>query len=192
MTSNNDLWVFAYGSLMWDPGFDYAEVLPARLFGYHRSFCILSWTFRGRRDRPGLVLGLDNGGSCIGRAFRVDDGQREKVVNYLDGRETPDIRKPGVVVDVYRRKLLPVQLPEDAGEQRRVPAICYVCERTHEQYAGNLSPEAQLKYILQGEGSRGTSVEYLANTVRHIDDLGISDGPLHRLWGDVQANLSAP
>ena len=117
---------------MWNLSFDYQEALPAKLFGYHLSFCILSWTFRRVGEKVGLVLGLDKGGSCVGRAFRVAGAQRDNVVRYLDDWKTPDLSKPKVLVNVYRRKFLPAHLPVTAGGRRKIKAACYVCEHTHE------------------------------------------------------------
>nr|MCU0831318.1 gamma-glutamylcyclotransferase [Rhizobiaceae bacterium] len=91
-----DLWVFGYGSLMWRPGFVHEEALPARLTGYHRALCVRSLVHRGTPERPGLVLGLDKGGSCKGIAFRVTADRRDAVVDYLRARE--------LVTNVYRER----------------------------------------------------------------------------------------
>ena len=79
-----DLWVFAYGSLIWDPGFPFEEARPALLRGYHRAFCLYSTRYRGTPERPGLVLGLDRGGACRGVAFRVPGRHAAEVLRYLD------------------------------------------------------------------------------------------------------------
>ena len=84
---DGDIWVFGYGSLMWRPGFPHLEVAPALLHGYHRAFCIYSVHHRGSRERPGLILGLDRGGSCQGRAFRVAAADAEATIAYLDDRD---------------------------------------------------------------------------------------------------------
>ena len=173
MTAPEGVWIFAYGSLMWRPGFAYAEAAPARLHGYHRSLCIYSIVHRGTAEQPGLVLGLDRGGSCRGWAFRVDAGEEAEVVAYLDGRE--------LVTDVYRRKRLPVTV---GG--RRVPAWCYVVRREHPQYAGQLAPEALLDLVRRGAGRSGQCCEYLLSTVSHLEAMGIVDGPLHALAKALQ------
>lgn len=167
--ANADLWVFGYGSIMWRPGFEFEEAVEARLFGYHRAFCVYSWHHRGTRERPGLVLGLDNGGSCIGRAFRVRGENAEGVIRYLDARE--------MVTSVYR----PIDHPLHT-EAGRLRARCYTVDRAHAQYAGTLPLEEQARIVAQGKGESGINTDYLRSTVAHLDELGITDGPLHKVW----------
>ncbi|MBI1179559.1 MAG: gamma-glutamylcyclotransferase [Alphaproteobacteria bacterium] len=169
MRDEEDLWIFGYGSLMWRPGFAYLDVEPARLYGFHRAFCVYSWHHRGTRERPGLVLGLDRGGSCLGRAYRVARGLESEVIAYLDARE--------MVTAVYRPIRHPVHLPG-----RTVTARAYVVERGHAQYAGKLSPEEQARWIDGAEGVSGINLDYLASTVAHLDEMGIADGPVHQVW----------
>src|SRR5260370_1868691 len=85
--SKGDLWVFGYGSLMWRPGFEFVEQVPARLIGEHRALCVYSFDHRGTPEKPGLVLGLDRGGACRGIAFRVAASRRNDTVQYLRSRE---------------------------------------------------------------------------------------------------------
>jgi cation transport protein ChaC len=165
---SGEVWVFGYGSLMWEPGFPHIEARSALVKGYHRALCIVSHFHRGTPERPGLVLGLDRGGSCRGIAFRIAAGDTEAVLDYLDERE--------LVSYAYRRRLLPVGL-----DDRGVRAYAYVADQTHSQYAGKLSPEESVDFVVQGVGVSGTCFDYLENTVRHLDRLGIEDGPLHRL-----------
>ena len=162
------VWIFAYGSLMWQPGFAYAEAAPARLHGYHRSLCVYSWVHRGTREVPGVVLGLDRGGSCRGWAFRVDAEQEAEILAYTDARE--------LVTEVYRRKRLPVTV---AG--RRLPAWSYVVRREHPQYAGQLAPDRLLELVRRGVGRSGRCQDYLLSTVGHLEIMGIVEGPLHLL-----------
>ncbi len=179
-----DLWVFAYGSLMWNPGFPFLESHPALLRGYHRSFCVHSEHYRGTRENPGLVLGLDRGGACRGRAYRVDAAHGKTVGDYLHERE--------MITGVYEPRWLPVRLLPAAGSPMEVPgrngratartvaAVAYVVDRRHWQYC-KLAPEQIADRILRSAGSAGTNLAYLENTVRHLDELGIAEGPLHDL-----------
>jgi cation transport protein ChaC len=175
LDASNGVWIFAYGSLMWRPGFVYAEAASARLHGYHRSLCIYSIVHRGTPEQPGLVLGLDRGGSCRGWAFRVSPEREVEILEYLDSRE--------LVTDVYRRKRLPVTVGV-----RRVVAWGYVVRREHAQYAGRLAPERLLELVRHGVGRSGDCRDYLLGTVRHLEAMGIVDGPLHTL---AQALLEA-
>ena len=169
-----DLWVFGYGSLMWRPGFEHEERRPARLHGYHRSFCVYSHVHRGTPERPGLVFGLDAGGSCRGVAFRVDASRAEDTRRYLQAREQ--------VTLVYRDIVKPVELI-DEGVQ--VNALCFVVDRKHAQYAGKLSFEEQTRLIAGAMGDSGPNPEYLESTVRHLDEIGVRDESLTRLWHAV-------
>lgn len=162
------LWVFAYGSLMWNPGFPFIESRPALLRGYHRKFCVYSHRYRGTPDRPGLVLGLDRGGSCRGIVFHVAAKDRAGVLDYLWEREMSN--------EVYRPRLLPVRTPD--GEVR---ACAFVAKRAHVQYCGDLGLDRTIDCIRHGCGERGRNLDYLANTVRHLRELGIHDGALERL-----------
>ena len=164
-----DFWVFGYGSLMWRPGFDHVEARTACAHGYHRALCIYSIRFRGSPQRPGLVFGLERGGSCRGRAYRVAAENADDVMAYLDDRE--------MLNKVYVPKFLKVRL--DDG--RAVPAYGFVARREHRQYAGKLPVERAAELIRQGWGPHGSGFEYVANTVRHLDENGIHDDFLHRV-----------
>lgn len=176
--ASGGVWIFAYGSLMWQPGFAYAEAAPARLHGYHRSLCVYSWVHRGTRDVPGVVLGLDRGGSCRGWAFRIEPEQEVDILAYVDGRE--------LVTEVYRRKRLPVTIGE-----RRVLAWSYVVRREHPQYAGQLPLDRLLDLVRCGVGRSGRCRDYLLSTVSHLENMGIVDGPLHLLARALDAEADA-
>jgi cation transport protein ChaC len=167
----DDLWLFAYGSLMWRPDFPFEERRGARLMGFHRSFCIYSTHHRGSADRPGLVLGLDRGQTCAGIAYRIASAQVEAVVDYLRARE--------LISGVYRETMVPVLL---LGERRsEVRALAYVVERAHPSYARGLPLGEQARLIRAAQGVSGTNLDYLANTVRHLAELGIRERSLERL-----------
>lgn len=167
-------WVFGYGSLMWRPDFPFVAREPARLHGLHRSFCVYSIVHRGSRQRPGLVLGLDRGGSCLGIAFAVEPALVAEVRAYLRAREQ--------ITAVYREVFRPVAL---GGGPDRVRALCYVVDPGHPQFAGRLSLEAQAALIARAQGGAGRNADYLDETVRELDRLAIREGPLHRLRGLV-------
>jgi len=169
MSRTRPLWVFGYGSLMWRPGFRFTEAHPALLRGWHRAFCLTSTHYRGTPRAPGLVLGLAPGGACIGRAFKVAPSRVAKTVAYLRARENIP---PGVYIE---------RLVSVAIGRRRVRALTYVANRRHPDYAGGLSEDATLRAIRRGRGVAGSNLDYLLNTVRHLDAIGIGDGPLHRL-----------
>jgi len=166
-----DLWVFGYGSLMWNPGFPHIERVPARLRGWHRALCIYSWFHRGTPEKPGLVLGLDRGGSCRGMAFRVAAADVEQAIGYLREREQ--------VTSVYREVTLGIDLL--AGEDRRVPALTYVADRTQPQYAGHLPFEDLERFVRQGVGNSGINPAYVLATVDHMKEAGIPDAKLFAL-----------
>ena len=170
-TAEGDLWVFGYGSLMWNPGFPHLETAQARLPGWHRALCIYSWVHRGTPDRPGLVLGLDRGGSCRGMAFRVAAADRAATVAYLREREQ--------VTSVYIEAVKQVVLVD--GHQHRVDALCYVADRSQPQYAGQLSDDDILRYVRQGKGKSGANPDYVLSTVDHMRASGIPDRHLYRL-----------
>ncbi len=166
-----DLWVFGYGSLMWRPGFEALERVPARLIGLHRALCVYSFFHRGTPERPGLVLGLDRGGMCRGIAFRVAAARRAATVAYLRAREQ--------VTSVYRETVRQIELED--RERRRVRALCYMVDRGHVQYAGRLTLEECLHHIRQGHGQSGANRDYVLETVRALEALGYREGDLHRL-----------
>ena len=169
--SDTDFWVFGYGSLMWRPGFDFAEQVPARLIGEHRALCVYSFDHRGTPEKPGLVLGLDRGGACRGIAFRVAADHREATVAYLRGREQ--------TTRVYREVMRSVWLEDDA--RRRISALAYVVDRGHVQYAGRLTLAEQVRYVRQGHGRSGHNRDYVLSTVKSIEAQGFRDPKLHRV-----------
>lgn len=165
----NDLWVFGYGSLMWRPGFDYEEVSHAKLFGLHRRLCIYSHFHRGTPERPGLVLGLDKGGSCAGMAFRVGGDKREKTIAYLRDREMIN----GVYTESFRKVYL-------AGGAQ-VSALCYSAVRDHVQYAPRMRHEEMLKWVKGAKGKSGPNEEYVISTADKILQMGAKDKALEKL-----------
>jgi glutathione-specific gamma-glutamylcyclotransferase len=181
-----DLWVFGYGSLMWRPGFAFLERAEARLIGAHRALCVYSFVHRGTPGRPGLVLGLDRGGTCRGIAYRVSASQRAETVGYLRAREQ--------VTMVYRECTRRIWLHGDPA--RPVSALCYMVDRGHPQYAGRLSLEEQFHHVRQGHGQSGANRDYVIATVAAMEALGLRETGLHllaeRLKGAHEAAATAP
>lgn len=163
------LWVFGYGSLIWDPGFPVAERRIARLDGWHRSFCMRSIHHRGTVDSPGLVLALDRAdqASCTGVAFRVAPGHEGATVAALRERE--------LVSSAYLEMTLPVATAEGP-----LDALAYVIDPDHAQYC-HLDPEDQARIIAVATGGRGANRDYLWSTATHLADLGIADPDLEWL-----------
>jgi cation transport protein ChaC len=160
------LWVFAYGSLMWRPGFPFAERRLATLRGWRRSLCIYSHHYRGTPEQPGLVLGLDQGGVCAGVAFRVHASLRGSTIRYLREREQ--------VTAVYIERIEPITL--ETGE--RVEALTYVADRLHPQYAGRLNRTTMLELVRAGKGTSGRNADYVIETNDHLLAIGARDREL--------------
>ncbi|MFP5077342.1 gamma-glutamylcyclotransferase [Rhizobium sp. YIM 134829] len=173
-----NLWVFGYGSLMWNPGFAHRSVQAATTFGYRRALCVRSYVHRGTEERPGLVLGLDRGGSCRGMAFEVEAADRAAVVAYLRERE--------LVTHVYKERLLPVML----ADGRRVPALGYVIDRAHVQYAGALKAEEAALIVADARGRSGENVDYVQNTLEHLRAMNIRDHWLEEVGRRVETLLA--
>jgi cation transport protein ChaC len=161
-----DFWVFGYGSLMWRPGFDHVERHAAWIEGYHRALCVYSHVHRGTPDKPGLVLGLDAGGSCRGVAFRVAPERKEETLAYLRARE--------LVTHVYHEVEAQVRL--DDG--RHIAALAYVVDQGHRQYAHGLDREETLRFVRQGVGQSGANADYVRATVEHMRELEVDDAEL--------------
>jgi glutathione-specific gamma-glutamylcyclotransferase len=172
-----DLWVFGYGSLMWRPDFPFVERARARLDGYHRAFCISSTHHRGSARRPGLVLGLDQGGTCEGVAYRVAAPEAAAVLGYLRKRE--------LISGVYREARVPLELHDE--KHRSVSALAYIVERCHPSYTGPQALSEKAHLIRGARGVSGENLDYLLATVRQLAALGIREPSMERL-----VTLAAP
>lgn len=173
------MWVFGYGSLLWNPGFTPVEQRRATLTGYHRSFCMLSIHHRGTEEEPGLVLALDaaDEARCTGVAFRAADEEAADVLAYLRERE--------LISSAYLERQ--VRLSLDDG--RALDALAYVIDPDHRQYV-TLPLETQAQMIARATGGRGPNTEYLTNTASHLAEIGITDPDMEWLVGRV-AELTA-
>lgn len=164
-----DIWVFGYGSLMWNPGFPFAERHPATAHGVHRRLCVYSTRYRGTPEKPGLVMGLLRGGCCHGIAFRVLAADVEATRAYLTEREQ--------VTKVYHEVFRPVRLRDG----RLVAALCYVVDQKHKQFAGRLSAEEQLRFVAESIGRFGPNRDYVCNTASSLHEIGVRDRTLQWL-----------
>ena len=179
-----DFWVFGYGSLIWRPGFAHVETRRARLYGYRRSLCVYSFVHRGTRERPGLVLGLDRGGSCVGLAFRVPGELRDEVLTYLRERE--------LVTSVYLERVLDIRLDGNGvAGGNAVKAVAYIVDRQHEQYAGRLDATHAASVIRGAIGQSGNNEDYVLSTVEHLKALGIRDHWLEEVARRVATNATS-
>ncbi len=176
------LWVFGYGSLLWNPGFPVAETRIARLHGWHRSFCMTSIHHRGTEADPGLVLALDEAPSafCDGLALRAKAGTEEATLAYLRERE--------LISSAYIETRQEVEF-RDGARQRDV--LAYVIDRSHVQYCQH-PLDVQARIIAGAHGGRGPNDEYLYNTAAHLADLGIGDEDLDSLVAQVRAINGGP
>lgn len=176
MRARDSLWIFGYGSLIWEPGFAYQSRQIARLEGYQRSFCMRSIHHRGTVESPGLVLALDAGpGSCEGVAFEVPARIAEESLEYLRARE--------LISAAYLERSAEV----DLHNGRRVAAVTYVIDQEHAQYCAGLSLEEQAQIIARAVGGRGPNSAYLFNTAAHLAELGLRDPDLDWLADRVRA-----
>jgi cation transport protein ChaC len=163
-----DLYVFGYGSLIWNPAFHYTSNMPATLHGWHRRFCLQAFVGRGSPESPGLMLALDHGGACKGVAFRIDAAAAKEELGILWRRE--------MYGGSYNARWVKVKTPE--GEKR---AITFVCNRKHPRYIPEICDAETAKMIATGCGDLGSCREYLENTVQHLAALGMRDRGLMRI-----------
>lgn len=171
---SEEIWVFGYGSLMWNPAFHFAESRVAKLYGYHRRFVFWSTSGRGSPDNPGMMLALEQGGCCTGIALRI----APKDV----GRELDSVFMRELMTGSYHPRW--VTLRTDEGDVR---AISFIANKKHQNYAGRLPLEKVAGYLAEAEGGLGTCREYLVNTAAHLQELGIRDSGLETLARLVQA-----
>ena len=172
---SDELWVFGYGSLMWRPGFPFAERQPATLPGRRRAFCIYSVHHRGTYERPGLVLGLAPGGSVRGMGYRIRPDDWAGVYGYLMEREQP--------TETYVEARRNIRL----ADGRRVEALVFLSDVRHPQWAGALSLERQAELIAGATGLSGRNVDYLRDLVEHLKEMGVCDLWMETLLGMVEA-----
>jgi cation transport protein ChaC len=169
-----DVWLFGYGSLMWNPVIHFAEQRPALLRGYHRQFCLWVHLGRGTPERPGLMLALDRGGSCHGVAFRIRAAQAREELALVWQRE--------MLSGAYRPRWVTVETA--SGAER---ALTFTVNRAHLRYAGRLGEDAVALRLACAGGSLGPCRDYLLSTARHLAEIGVRDSYIERLARRVAA-----
>jgi glutathione-specific gamma-glutamylcyclotransferase len=172
------VWVFGYGSLIWNPAFHFTDRVVGRVFGFHRRFCLWTHLGRGCPERPGLVLGLERGGSCRGVAYHIAPDAALEELDIVWRRE--------MISDAYVPRWVAVRTP-----MATVRAITFTINHAHERYARDLSDEEAAAAIAGASGFLGACADYLINTVDHLAGLGIHDRPLERLRARVLAQRAA-
>ena len=172
--ADRDVWLFAYGSLIWNPAFHFVEHRIATVHGLHRRFCLWTHLGRGSPDQPGLVLGLDRGGQCRGVAYRIAASEVEAELDLVWRRE--------MVTASYRPRW--VRAASGAGPMR---VLTFVINRAHERYARGLGEEELIRTLATARGALGSCAEYLSSTASHLKELGIADAGLERLTSLVEA-----
>lgn len=173
-----DLWVFAYGSLMWDPGIHVVEIRKASLSGFHRRFCLKSQIGRGSAERPALMAALDSSGACDGLALRIPSAHVDPETEMLWRRE--------MLAGSYVPTFVPVETP-----QGRIEAVTFVINRRSDRYV-QLGVDETARLIATGRGVRGTCLEYLENLAERLEILGLEDPAICDLRVRVRRLLDAP
>ena len=169
-------YILAYGSLIWNPGFEFVEKAMAQNSGYHRSLCVYSKHYRGTPEKPGLVLGLDRGGTCNGVVYHIADSRWSDVLAY--------VRKRELISGVYREVIRQVRIRDT---DKTVSALTYAVNKPHQQYAGKLEVDDIAKFVAQGHGLSGTSKNYVENTLLALRNLGIEEKKLQSVLSKLSS-----
>lgn len=172
------IWVFAFGSLIWNPAFHFVERRTARIHGFHRQFCLWSRAGRGSPERPGLMLSLESGGSCTGVAYRLDRREAATELDVIWRRE------------MFTMSYRPVWTTARTAKGAE-PAIAFSANREHERYVPGLEDQVIARYLATGTGPMGRCCDYLFDTVAHLRQLGIRDRRLEALEVRVRAHGGA-
>lgn len=179
--ATSPVWVFGYGSLIWNPCVSVAARARARLFGYHRELCLWTPLGRGTRDNPGLVFGLERGGSCLGLALALAPEHVRDDLRLMWRRE--------MLSGAYQPRW--VVLRSEAGPLR---AIAFVINRAHERYAGDLAEAVKVSAVATASGALGSCYDYVASTLDHLAELGLADPHLERIrmLAEAERNQAPP
>ncbi len=176
--SDQDVWVYGYGSLIWRPEFNFTEQRPALLHGYHRALCLWSRINRGTPDQPGLVFGLDMGGSCRGMAFRIPAQDVPATMEALWRREMPS--------GAYIPRWLACRTQEGT-----VNALTFTMNRNTDAYVRDLPSDQLISIVRQAHGSYGPCIEYVLETAHALAKSNIHDKRLKAIVAQLHASLDA-
>lgn len=176
------IWVFGYGSLIWRPEFEFDHKARGLVYGYHRSLCLWSRLYRGTPEKPGLVLGLEPGGSVHGVAFRIPAPIAHPHLRALWKRE--------LLTGAYVPRWLEVRLP--GGNAERIRAIAFIMDRSAPGYAGELDRSTMLDTVCTASGRNGSCADYVLSTVQSLAEHQIHDRHLARLAEEVGAKIALP
>ncbi|HSD55093.1 MAG TPA: gamma-glutamylcyclotransferase [Burkholderiales bacterium] len=171
-----DVWLFAYGSLIWNPVLEFDERVVATAHGWHRSFCLWSRVNRGTPDRPGLVLGLDRGGRCTGVVYRIPARMAEQELRLLWRRE--------MLLGSYAPRWVLA-----THGKRTIRALAFIVQRGRSGYAGRLAAEAVADHLVHARGKIGTGIDYLRQTIDGLAAIGIRDPNLMHVDALIRARL---
>ena len=173
---SDDVWVFGYGSLIWNPAIEITEKTPCRIFGHHRRFCLQTTIGRGSPEKPGLILGLDQGGSCQGIAMKINPKSVIAEIDLLWRRE--------MINESYR----PCFVKGHTEVDRIIKAFTFVIDRKSPSYVEEMSLNEKVDIIANASGFIGTSLEYLEKTYRSLRDHGIEDAYLKKIYQKICAS----
>ena len=175
-----EVWLFGYGSLIWNPVLEIAERQIGRIYGYHRRYCLLTKIGRGTPENPGLILGLDHGGSCTGQALRIcQSANLAAELDLLWKRE------------MLNQSYLPKKVTMHADDGRKIDTITFVMNHQSPSYVADLSLDEKARIIAEAEGFIGTSYDYLDLTLKSLKELGIRDNYLGQIMRRIK-QLSPP
>lgn len=166
--AGEDLWVFGYGSLIWNPAFEYIDKCSALVHGWHRSFCLKLFMGRGTPEKPGLMLALEPGGACQGMAFRIAACRVKQELGLLWQRE--------MFGGSYNARWVKLKLKEQT-----VTGVTFVINPSHPRYIKGLSAEQAALMILQARGELGSNLEYFEKTLACLNQLGVKDNTLAQI-----------
>lgn len=174
----DNIWVFAYGSLIWNPAFHFVDRKVGRVHGYHREFCLRTHLGRGSPETEGFMLGLKPGGSCKSVAYRIEGQAVETELELVWRRE--------MLTNVYQPRWVRVHTQTGI-----VPAVTFVMNLNHERYAGDADDEEIVESIATASGRLGRCCDYLFDTVTHLNELGIRDRRMETLAERVRARQAS-